>query len=229
MATVTEPRGNGPPQSVADRLRFDPARRAERRPRTTWIALGLVLLLAFGLLGAITVARVADRAPVLALAKSIERGEELTPGHLTVVNVGIEEGVAVVAGAHRDKLLGRSAAAAFEAGTLIARSQFVDGPQVGPGQSVVGLALAPGEYPTAALRPGDHVIVVRSALPSSVADRTEDPPDVLAEDVEVFSVEPLSDTARTLMVSVTVPRAVAPVISSAAAAGRIRLVLVDQP
>lgn len=229
MATVTEPRGNGSPQSVADRLRFDPTRRAERRPRTTWIGLGLVLLLAFGLLGAVTVARVADRAPVLALAKSIERGEELTLDHLTVANVGTDESVAVVAAADRDQVLGLGAAASLEAGTLIARSQFVDGPQVGPGQSVVGLALAPGEYPTSALRPGDHVIVVRSALPTSPANRTEDPPDVLAEDVEVFSVEPLSDTARTLMVSVTVPRAVAPEISSAAAAGRIRLVLVDQP
>lgn len=229
MTTLTDNRGNGSAQQVADRLRLEPARPAQRRPRTAWIALGLVLLLGFGLLGAVTVARVADRTPVLVLAKSIERGEELTAAHLSVLNVGADDGVAVVPADQRDEVLGRTAAASLEGGTILTATQFLAGPQVGPGQAVVGLALAPGEYPTSALRPGDHVIVVRSPLQSSAVDRTEQPPDVLAEDVEVFSLEPLSDTARTLMISVTVPRDVAPDITSAAAAGRIRLVLVDRP
>lgn len=229
MATLTGRPKNGPPQSFADRLRLDPTRHSHRRPRATWIALGLVLLLTFGLSGAVTVARVADRAPVLALATSIDRGEELTATHLTVVNVGADEGVAVVPAADRDEILGRTVAARLEAGTILAPSQFLDGPQVGPGQAVVGLALAPGEYPTSRLRPGEHVIVVRSPPASSALQRADKPSDVLAEDVEVFSVEPLSDTARTLMVSVTVPRDVAPEITSAAAAGRIRLVLVARP
>lgn len=229
MATLTDHRGNGSHQDVADRLRIDPNRSSERRPRATWIALALVLLLGFGLLGAVTVARVADRTPVLALAEPIERGEELTASHLTVLNVGADEGVTFVPASDRDAILGRTAAAGLEPGTILTPGQFLDGPEVGPGQAVVGLALAPGEYPTSSLRPGDHVIVVRSPLPNSAGDRTEEPPDVLAEDVEIFSVESLSDTARTLMVSVTVPREVAPDITSAAAAGRIRLVLVDRP
>lgn len=229
MSTVTEHRGNDSPQDAADRLRIDPNRRSERRPRTAWIALALVLLLGFGLLGAVTVARVADRTPVLALARAIERGEELTASHLTVLNVGADDGATFVPADEREAILGRTAAASLGAGTILSHGLVLDGPQVGPGQAVVGLALAPGEYPTSALRPGDHVIVVRSPLPSSAVERVEEPPDVLAEDVEVFSVEPLSDTARTLMVSVAVPRDVAPDITSAAAAGRIRLVLVDRP
>lgn len=229
MTTLTDSRPNGSPQDVGDRLRLEPHRRAERRPRTAWIALALVLLLGFGLLGAVTIARVADRTPVLALAEPIGRGETLTSEHLTVLEVGVDDGAAFVPTTSRDEILGRPAAASLDAGTILTPSLFFDGPQAGRGQAVVGLALEPGEYPTSTLGPGDYVIVVRSPLTSNAVDRTEAPADVLAADVEVFSVEVLSDAARTLMVSVTVPRDVAADITSAAAAGRIRLVLVDRP
>lgn len=223
MATLTDRQGSGPPRPATGRLRIDPAGPAQRRPRPTWIALGVLVLLGFGLVGAVTVARAADRTPVLALAQPIERGEELTAGHLTVANVGADETVAVVAAADRDELVGLMAAGSLEEGTLITRGQFVAGPSVGPGQSVVGLALAPGEYPTANLRPGDRVVVVRTPASTGPLDRAGQEPAVLAEGAEVFAVEALSDTARTLMVSITVPDTVA-----AAAAGRIRLLLVDR-
>lgn len=228
MTTTTDARGNGSTRTERDRLRLDPAGRRLRRPRTSWIALGLLVLIAFGLFGAITVARVADRQPVLALAQPIERGEQLTASHLLVVSVGTDDAVAVLPASDRDEVVGLTATARLDTGALIHRSQFSEGPSVPAGSSVLGLALAPGEYPTATLRPGDAVVVVRTPA-TSPADATDTGTTVLADAAEVFAVETLSETAHTVMVSIVVPEAAVPEVAAAAATGRIRLALVGEP
>lgn len=227
MATTTDSRSSRPMRTEPEGLRLDPAARLGRRPRTSWIALGLLVLVGFGLIGAITVARVAGREPVLALAQSIERGEQLTAAHLAVVNVGTDDMVTLVAASDRGDLLGLTATAGLEAGTLVTRSQFAEGPTVAAGFSVLGLALEPGEYPTATLRPGDHVVVVRTPATTPL-DRENDGSAVLVEAAEVFAIETLSETAHTVMVSIVAPEGAVPDIASAAAADRIRLALVGQ-
>lgn len=228
MTATTEVRENGSTRTDPGRLRLDPPGRTQRRPRTSWIALGLLVLVAFGLFGAITVARVADRQPVLALAQSIERGEQLSREHLMVVNIGTDDAVAVVPAAERDDLVGLTATVPLDAGALISETQFAEGPSVPSGSSVLGLALAPGEYPTATLRPGDEVVVVRTPS-TSPSDGAADGPTVLAAGSEVFAVETLSETAHTVMVSIVVPEGAVPEIAAAAAAGRVRLALVGEP
>jgi len=225
VATTTDIRGNGSTRTEPERLRLDPNARVGRRPRTSWIALGLLVLVGFGLFGAITVARVAGREPVLALAQPIQRGEQLTAAHLAVVNVGTDDAVALVPAADRDDLLGLTATAGLEAGTLVTRTQFAEGPTVVAGFSVVGLSLSPGEYPTATLRPGDLVVVVRTPATTPL-EREDNEPVVLVEAAEVFAIETLSETAHTVMVSIVVPDNVVPEIAAAAAAGRVRLALV---
>jgi hypothetical protein len=227
VTTTTDFRGNGSTRTEPERLRLDPTARAGRRPRTSWIALGLLVLVGFGLFGAITIARVAGRSPVLALAQPIARGEQLTGSHLAVVNVGTDDAVALMPAADRDQLLGLTATAGMEAGTLITRSQFAEGPTVAAGLSVLGLALDPGEYPIATLRPGDRVVVVRT--PASTPTGSQDSgPTVLATSAEVFAIEPLSETAHTVMISIVVPQDVVPEIASAAAQDRVRLALVGE-
>lgn len=227
MSTTTGIRGNGTTRTQRDGLRLDPSARRQRKPRASWIALGLLVLVAFGLLGAITVSRVASRQPVLALAQPIERGERLTAAHLTVANIGTDDGIALVEAADRDELLGLTATAGLAQGTLVARDHFTDGPSVPLGFSVVGLALAPGEYPTTTLRPGDMVAIVRT--PTTTPTEASSDPTVLVESGEVFAIQVLSETAHTAMISIVVPQDVVPDIASAAAEGRIRLALVGGP
>lgn len=227
MATVTDQRGNRPAHTGQEELRLEaPGRR--RRPRTSWIALGLMVLVAFGLFGAVTIARVGDRDPVLALAKPIQRGEQLTSDHLRVVRVGTDDQVAVVEAAQRDEMVGLTATASLGAGTLVSHEQFAAGPSLGPGESVVGLALAPGEYPTVSLRPADLVVAVGTPDPDGGDRGAEGQAMTLAESAEVFAVEALSESARTLMVSIAVPQELAPPIAAAAAQGRVRLILVGR-
>ena len=233
MSTTTRP--NKPPTGTKRRgqdgveLRLDPPQGQARRPRLSWIALGLAVVLAGGLFGAITLARVADRTPVLALAGPIERGETLTADHLRTVHVAADEPLDLVPADRRGELVGLTAVSSLPAGSLLTRGQFTDGPRLEAGSSVVGLALQPGEYPTAALAPGDRVEVVRTPDPTGVRGDGAAGAAVLTDDAEVFAVEALSETSPVLMVSLTVPREVAPAIAAAGAQGRVRLVLVPEP
>ena len=218
----TTPR-NGTP---AD-LRLDPPQGQARRPKLSWIALGLAVVLAGGLFGTISLARVADRTPVLALTTPIERGQLLTAEHLRTVNVASDEQLSLVALEDRDELIGLVSTSSLPTGSLLAREQFSDGPQLEPGSSVVGLELQAGEYPTRSLAPGDRVEVVRTPDPASARSDAATGASVLTGDAEVFAVEALSETSSALMISLSVPREVGPGIAGAAANGRVRLVLVS--
>jgi hypothetical protein len=187
--------------------------------------LGVLLLVVSALFGAVTVARVADREPVLAIAAPISRGEPVTANHLTDVRVGSDDDVALVPASEAGSLVGLRAIADLAPGTLVSLDHFTEGPSIARGQSVIGLALAPGEYPTANLAPGDRIVVVRTP-PREATSTTDTPePTILVDQATVFAIQVLSETAQTLMVSLTVPSDTAPELAAAAAAGRVRLVL----
>lgn len=207
-------------------LRLDPPAGQARQRKLSWVALGLAVVLAGGLFGAVALARVADRTPVLALATSIERGEILTEAHLRVVDVATDEQLPLIPAGDRDRLVGMTATGPMPAGALVTQGQFANGPQVAEGASVVGLALQPGEYPIEALRPGDRVEVIRTPDPTGARSESGTGAAVLTGDAEVFAVSPLSEISSGLMVSLTVPADTGPAIASAAAEGRVRLVLV---
>lgn len=229
MATTTRPGSSteaATSRTAANDLRLDIPTAQARRPKLSWIAVGLVIVLIAAMLGAITIARVAAREPVLALAVPIERGEVLTDDHLAVVQVATDDQVATVSADLRPDLVGLIAQGDLAPGTLLARDQFAEGPTLPAGWSVVGLALNPGEYPTSALAAGDRVEVVRTPDPTGVRGDASTV-EVIAPAAEIFAVELLSESARSLMVSLAVPADVAPTVAASAAEGRIRLVLVD--
>ncbi len=210
----------------AESLRVEPSRGQARRPNVSWIVLGLVIVLASALGGAISIARAADRQPVLALGQPLERGEALTDEHLTTVHIAADEDMPLTPVAQRAELVGLVARTSLPAGTLVNREQFTNGPVVPAGWSVVGLALEPGEYPTAALRAGDRVAVVQTPDPNGPRSGLAQDTTVLSENSEVFAVEALSESTRAQMISISVPGDVAASIAAAAAEDRVRLVLV---
>ena len=206
-------------------LRLNPTTPARSR-RRSWIAVGVVLVLISALAGAVVIARIADRQPVLALAQPIERGEVLAPEHLRIVEVAADDTLALVAADARGELIGLTAVSALPAGTLLTVGSFTEGPTIPDGWEVVGLALEPGGYPVSTLRPGDLVTVVET--PHAAASTTSEGAAtgrILAEGAEVFAVEPMGDLTGALMVSVAVPRSAAADIASAGAQDRVRLVL----
>ena len=210
MATTTTPAtASVPPR------RPDPPAPAVRRVRVPQLALGVLLAglaaLTFVLFNAASV----QRTPVLALVSDVQRGQVLEVEDLQVVHVGTDDVLALTPADRSDLLVGRAAVTDLVAGTLVTTDQVAAGATLTPGAGVVGLALAPGQYPTPRLAIGDLVSVVE------VSDGLV----VLVEAAEVVGIEPVG-TQGQRFISLQTGETDAPVVAQAAAAGEVRLVLI---
>jgi Flp pilus assembly protein CpaB len=186
-----------------------------------------VLLVAVSALVAVVLfSSAASREPVLALAQPVERGQVIGSGDLMVVYVATDDPIATVPSDSASKLVGLTAVADLEAGTILTPDLFVSRSLLDAGEGVVGLALSPGEYPTPLLAPGDRVdVVLTDPVAAGAGDATSD---AVVASAEVFDVAVLG-TQGDRFVSLRVPTEAAADVARAAAAGRVRLVLVAEP
>ena len=209
MASTTTP---APPRTPR---RPDPPEPAIRRVRVPQLALGVLLsglaALGFVLFNASSVQRV----PVLALASDVQRGQVLEVEDLQVVHVGTDDVLALTPADRSDLLVGRAAVTDLTAGTLLTTDQVAAGSTLTPGAGVVGLALAPGQYPTPRLAIGDLVSIME------VSDELA----VLVEAAEVVGIEPVG-TQGQRFISLQTGETDAGVVAQAAATGEVRLVLI---
>ncbi|MPZ28933.1 MAG: hypothetical protein GEV12_21670 [Micromonosporaceae bacterium] len=217
---TTKPGG----RRVADPLRVEPSG-GGRRARLSWVVLGVLIIAGCALVAAVWAGRVAERTPALALAREVERGQVLTEQDLAVVNVAVDGQLAIVGVQRGAQVVGRAAGASLPAGTLLTEQMVTTDPGLGPQDRVVGLALQPGEFPTAALTPGDEVMVIRTPAANAAGDG-EAGGTVLVGSATVYAVDALGETSAGLLVSVVVDEPSAAPVASAAAQGRARLVLI---
>ena len=216
-----DPSGNG--QGSAGPFRLEPPRRKVQVPQL----LIAVFLVAVGALVAVVLfSGAAARDPVLALAQPVERGQVVGSGDLMVVYVATDDPIATVSSEAASELVGLTAVADLEAGTILTPDLFVSRSLLDAGEGVVGLALSPGEYPNPLLAPGDRVDVVLTDPVSTGAGDAA--PDVVVASAEVFDVAELG-TQGDRFVSLRMNAEAAAEVARAAAAGRVRLVLVADP
>ena len=204
-----------PTASSSPARRPDPPAPAVRRVRVPQLALGVLLsglaALAFVLFNAASV----QRTPVLALASDVQRGQVLEVEDLQVVHVGTGDVLALTPADRSDLLVGRAAVTDLAAGTLLTTDQVASGSTLTPGAGVVGLALAPGQYPTPRLAIGDLVSVVEVSGELVV----------LVEAAEVVGIEPVG-TQGQRFISLQTGEPDANTVAQAAATGEVRLVLI---
>jgi hypothetical protein len=160
---------------------------------------------------------------VLVAASDIDAGEVVGPRSLRTEEIAAGPGVPRVRAEHRAELIGKTARGPIPAGTVLAPAMVSAGPVVPAGLSVVGAVLAPGAYPTEALRPGDVVELVAAA----VANEPDVPPASLGR-AQVWAIGDADATSGTRgrFVSLLVPADDALAVSNAAALQQLRLVLV---
>ena len=164
----------------------------------------------------LTLSRVSTRAPVVAVTRDVAAGDVLSAEDLTVVDAGLDAGIAVVPADERGLLVGRVAAGPLPAGSLLAEGMLQDGSPLPAGMHVVGLALQAGDYPVTDLSVGDRLSVV-----STAAAPGEDP--VLGVG-QVWEIAPLGDVSDALFVSVAVSDDAAPAVAAAAGRDEARVV-----
>jgi len=209
---------------TSDPLRVVPPARGGRQTRVPWIVVGVLIVAGCALVAAVWAGRVAQRTPVMALARAVERGQVLAAEDLTTVGVAVDGQIPLVSGSDGGELVGLSAASSLPAGTLLMDGMVTADPGLAAGDRVVGLALDPGEYPVGALAPGDTVMVIRTPPAVGGADDMGEAT-VLVAFAPVHAVQPLGDTSTGLLVSVVVDETVAASIAGAGAQDRVRLVL----
>jgi hypothetical protein len=136
-------------------------------PATSTVTRRSYPVLAAGLLAALvgalvfsTIASGFDhRQAVLAVARPVPAGNVLTRDDLRTTKVSADTGAGLVAARDMNRIVGRTAAVALVAGSLLAPGHLGSASGLDSGQAAVGLLLEPGRFPPG-LRAGDRVAVV---------------------------------------------------------------------
>ena len=189
--------------------------------RMPWIALGLLLVFGSGLAFAAWSRATSNRVAVLVASHDVAGGQTVGDEMVTTTEVEVGPGVPTLPASNRAAVVGQVARGPIPAGTLLSPQMVTDGDAVPAGQAVVGAVLAPGAYPTAALRPGDAVQLIEAA-----ASGESNQPRALGA-ARVWAItSPDGPGASGLFVSLLVAQDRAVDATNAAARQQLRLVLV---
>lgn len=236
VATLTrrQPTSKSDPRE----LRFSP-RTARRRPI---LAVSSALLVAVCItVFASVYLHAGHQVSALAIAHPVAQGQILADNDLTVVRLSLSPAVAAISASSAANIVGRRAAVALEPGALLVPADLADLPSPPSGYAITGVAVKQSQMPASGVVPGDAVDVVMteppgtpySATGNDVSEQSESEgvsgagtilaPDVLVTEVNSSSLASGSDT---VIVSLEIPRTLAPIIASASAAGEAALVVV---
>ena len=221
MTAPTPTRAGQPPQqtAVGPDAQILPPSRQKRRP--IWLA-AAVLLVALGSLGVwFVVSNLRDTVAVVALRNDVPRGATITAQDLTTVDINPEPALRTVPASQLAQVVGKRAAVDLAAGVLLPPAAIADTITPPAGQSVVGLALDPGQMPAIELKVGDKVRII------STPKDQDDPPTttpVVTVTAEVVSSTPLTDTSKT-RVDVLVSEQDAARVAAISATNRVALIL----
>jgi hypothetical protein len=204
------------------------APRQTRRP--TLAALGLVLILAGGMVGALLYLRATQHSQVLAVARAVAIGHAINDADLIALSLSVDPRIRPLPASARSQVVGQVAIVNLVPGTLLLRRMITPRSLLQPGEGLVGLALKASQVPEQ-LAPGDPVQVVRTpASPSAGAGIPTDNGDsgVLVGRAKVLSVSDIAsgDTTR---VSLIVPLDDAGALYQANATGQLALIVVAAP
>ncbi|MGI9595709.1 MAG: SAF domain-containing protein [Acidimicrobiales bacterium] len=190
------------------------------RSRVPQALLAALLIVGGGLGGLLLFNRYNQRTPAVVVVAPVDHGTALTRGDLAVTEVALDENVATIGSI--SEAVGRFAAHDLTPGELVTAGDLASEDQlVTAGESVIGLLLEPGQYPTKKLVAGDRVDVF---APGS--EQVEAGP--LASDLVVFDVVESSSDGRNLLVSVVVTAQQASAVFDAADSSGVRLSLRGQ-
>lgn len=193
---------------------------ARRNP--TWIALGIVALCLGALLSYVIYARVADQRTVVAVARTVHRGDTIQAADLATVSLAPASGIDVVPAAQLDQLVGQQAAYDLVAGSLLPVGSIARALEPGHGRAVVGIRLVSGRAPAGPLPHGSPLRLV--ALPPSGSNASAPDP-YAGRTIFARTVSEIDGADGTsVLVNVDVAAALAPSVALLAAQERLAVV-----
>lgn len=201
----------------------------KQQSRLPQIALGLLIVAAFGLASLWWFTQATEKDEVLSLAVPVERGEVVEFENLVVVAISSDDALATIPRSGAGEIVGRVSLSDLPAGAILTPSMFAAADVLEVGEGVVGLELEAGEIPAIRLVPGDTVSVImtpRSGATEELRDGGAlEASEVLVDGAVVVESTPIGVQGRQY-VALAMTEKEAQVVSVAAAADRIRLVRV---
>jgi Flp pilus assembly protein CpaB len=132
---------------------------------------GLLLIAICVLLSLQVYGRIDKRTPVLAAARDVPAGQQLSAADLRQVMISADGGVQYLAAADLDMVVGRPAAVPLKAGQLIAPAQLGDSAWPPPGQALIAVGVDEAHLP-GGLTAGAQISVVTAPTGSQPATST---------------------------------------------------------
>lgn len=225
---VTRASANGRTLSTPSRTTRAPVVLPTREKRPGYVALAIVLIVGLAALGAFFYSKAGQKTPVVVVVRDVPAGHRIERSDLSTVDVA--GAVTAVGGSHLDAVLGQTATVELLPNTLLQRSMLTAAGPLGPGLSMVGVELKPGQLPANGLSDGARVQVLQlpdkttGSLPT--AGSAGSAPVVLAAMATVYaSTQDPSQTGGTLL-TLIVPSSDAAAIAAASSAGVVALVQV---
>lgn len=203
-----------------------PAPPRPRRRNGPLTVTGVLVVAGCALMFAVGWLHAGHRQPVLALARPVTAGHVFSAADLQVVRVSAAGPVRLVPASQESTVIGRTAAAAMPAGSLLISAE-IGGAPLGAGQAILGVAVKPGQYPPE-LSAGQTVNVL--ATPGSSAGTSgsggtggASPAALPVGRAVVLSVSQPASTSGVTVVELEVSQDVMPQVAAASASGQIAL------
>ena len=216
----------GRSRQAADGQAGAPAPPRPRRRNGPLAIVGVLLVVVCAAVFAAGWLRAGNRQPVLALARSVTAGQMIAAADLQVVRVSTSGPVSLLPASQEAAVVGRTAAAALPAGSLLTSGEIGAAP-LGKGQAFLGVAVKPGQYPPD-LSAGQTVDVLATPSGSSSGASGSGGASSAAlptGQAVVLSVSP-QDSQGQAVVELEVSKDAMPQVAAAAASGQIALATV---
>lgn len=217
--TAREDRKAGPPTATPDPSPgVTPPLKLRRRPALVVIA---VVVTALGcLLGAWAWSASTDTQEVLAARNTIHRGEVIEAGDIQRIRISGDPALTPLPASAYDDVVGQRATLDISAGGLITPESTSDALLPPPGQSVVGISLAPAQVPALPMYGGDKVRII--VTPGDSGETSSGTPQFTVAEVVDTAFD---ETTGNTVVNVLVSYADAGVLAARASTGHVALVL----
>ncbi|MDM7831260.1 SAF domain-containing protein [Cellulomonas edaphi] len=210
-----EARGLAPAAGVGTGDRLPKAPR-ERRPLLAVLA--VLLIVGGAAIAGLVALRQDSRVPVLALARDVSAGAQITSGDLVTTSVA-SEGTSLISADSKDAVVGQYARVSLVGGQLLDTTMLVESAPLQPGSVAVGASLADGRVPASGLEAGDVVQLVQ------VVDGEGT---VLVPDARVSSVREGDSSSGGTVATFIVDASAGPKVAAVAADGSLAATLVSR-
>lgn len=165
-----------------------------------------------------------DTVTVLAVARPIQAGHQVTTADLRFIDLATNSRSSVFSAGEAEQAVGRYARVTLLPGQLLLRDALSTSLIPPSGSALVAVTVPSARMPSVALEGGDRVLVV--STPSEQDEPPHNvPPDSLI--AQVVSTQPLADTDL-IVVTVQVDQSRAGLLAARAATGRIAVVVLTR-